>query len=48
MKLLDLELLFQKECIFIVWIGHAILPPQTGGDKSTLVMMNNLLFSHSN
>ena len=32
MKLLDLELLFQKEHTFIEWTGHATLPPQTRGD----------------
>lgn len=29
MRLLDLELLFQKECTFIKWTGHATLLPQT-------------------
>ena len=32
MKLLDLELLFQKEYTFIELTGHATLPPQTRGD----------------
>ena len=45
MKLLDLELLFQKELPFIKWAGHATLPPQTRGDTSTWVMMTSLLFS---
>ena len=45
MKLLDLELLFQKEHTFIKWTGHAILLPQTRGDTFTRVVMNSLLFS---
>ena len=32
MKLLDLELLFQKEHTFIEWTGHATLTPQTRED----------------
>ena len=47
MKLLDLELLFQKECMFIKWTGHATLPPQTRAGTLTRVMMTSLLFFHT-
>ena len=43
MKLLDLELLFQKECMFIKQTGHAMLPPQTRAGTLTRVMMTSLL-----
>ena len=42
MKLLDLELLFQKERLFIKWTGHATLLPQTRAGTSTQVMMTSL------
>jgi len=45
MKLLDPELLFQKERMFIKWTGHAMLPPQTRRGTLTWVMMTSLLFS---
>ena len=45
MKLLDLELLFQKEHTFIKWTDHATVPPETRADTSARVMMTSLLFS---
>ena len=45
MKLLGLELLFQKEHIFIKWTDHATVPPETRADTSARVMMTSLLFS---
>ena len=44
MKLLGLELLFQKKHTFIKWTDHATAPPQTRADTSTWVMMTSLLF----
>ena len=43
MKLLDPELLFQKERMFIKWTGHAMLPPQTRAGTLTRVTMTSLL-----